>query len=294
MRKARISLLVCGVLFVVTVVAFFGTRQHLHNKAGEQVGAIVAALPWLSDITYQKLQMAPLRGDIHLRQVRLFISGYTEPLEIGDCTIRRLKEMPQAGLIVVDNFKVPREHPLVHKLKFVLEAMGYDDIHVQAELDYHYIPQQRRFVLDRLQIGAKDLGELQTRVVLENIDPAQLYAARDQRFFFLMLLSNVSLVEGRLTYTDASLVQRLLNLIALMQGQTIQAYRLNLLNDLTLQILHTKDPGLQGALAALREFIETPGSIDLRVTPEKPIPLLGLLWPRDRVGLLESLRLEVN
>ncbi len=294
MRKIRISLLICGVLFVVIVVAFFGIRQHLHNRAGEQVGAMVAALPRLSDITYQKLQVAPLQGDIYLRRVRLFITGYTDPLEIGACTIRRVMEMPQVGQLLVSDFKVPLDHPLAHKLKPVLEAVGYDDVHLQAELDYRYFPQQRRFVLERLQIGAEDMGELQTRVVLENIDPAQLYTARDQRFFFLMLLSNVSLVDGRLAYTDASLVQRLLNFLALMQGQTIQAYRQKLLNDLTLQILHTDDPGLQGALAALREFVETPGSIDLRVAPEKPIPLLGLLWPRDRIGLLESLRLEVN
>lgn len=294
MRKARIGFWVCGVLIVIAVLSCFGVRQHLHNKARNQVGALTASLPWLDEITYRDLRVAPLRGDIHLRQVRLFTADLAEPLEIGACTIRRLSAMPHAGQILVSDFKLPLDHPLAHKLKPVLETMGYADIHVQVELEYHFNPQQRRFVLEHLQIEAEEMGRLRTRVVLENIDPAQLYGARNQRFYFLMLLSNVALAEGQMAYTDASLIRRLLSIAALMQGETLQTYRRNLSNHLVAQIQAANSPELQRALAVLKEFIETPESIALRVRPEKPIALLSLLWPRDRIELLESLRLEVN
>lgn len=292
MGKISPAIMVCTLVIAAGALGWWGLSRHWHAQASARVQKLTADLPWLTEVTWQKLQVFPRRKELRLTGVQVFTSEMDSPLTIGTVTLRNVNVLPHRGNIELDELQIPFEHPLGRNLKPFL-AFSKQEIRLQIRLDYESNSEQRRFNLKHLHLTARNLGEVQLSLILNNIDPEQLYAAYSQRIFFMMLVSNITLVEGRLTYQDETLIPHLLDTLALRQGQDPQTWRQNQLNILTRYHQQTSQDTLQKAITGLQRFIESPHELEILAKPEKPVSLLEIVWPRNILSLLKCLKLEV-
>ncbi len=86
-----------------------------------------------------------------------------------------------------------------------------------------------------------------------------------------------TLASARLTYTDASLVDRILTETAREQGMTKQAYLQAVDKQLEESVTTQSDARMKAIAGQLKTFLDNPGRIHVAVNPEKPVTLPQLL-----------------
>jgi len=102
----------------------------------------------------------------------------------------------------------------------------------------------------------------------------------------------VEWVQGKLTYGDDGLFDRILIDAARKRGRPPQQIREALLQDLQMRLQTEKEPAVQAVWQSLIAFCRHPGHITLQTRLPRPRPLGQLLWVRKPRDVIRSLAIE--
>lgn len=173
---------------------------------------------------------------------------------------------------------------------------------LDATLRYRYDEKSRRFLLDDFSLRSAKLFGLQLQIAMSDLDP--IFFQQNKNMGLLKpttLLSqaaaNSRLDSASLTYTDHSLVDRVLRLLGEQQHTTPQVIRDSFKGALGLAMMSNQSRGgafMGNALMAISSFLEHPGTLRLAARPSEPVRMSALQaqgeqWKDDPAALMQAL-----
>jgi hypothetical protein len=75
---------------------------------------------------------------------------------------------------------------------------------------------------------------------------------------------------------------------------SVRDYTRRITGDFSRLVGNTQDPRLRETVAAVSRFLEKPEALSVRLSPQKPVPLLQLVFSRDPAALAALLGLQVS
>jgi hypothetical protein len=177
-------------------------------------------------------------------------------------------DVPTAGVLTVDDVKVPVTAIESEEDRKPFVDMGYSDLVFDLAADYSYDPGQKLVDLRKMELSMADGGVVSLAAAVDGIAPdafggnpmAAMAASADAR---------IRTVE--LSYADKSLVRRAIAFAAKEQGTTPAAIIAGARRSLEAEAKSAKGNVTRDAIRSIVAFLENPGRIVLRVAPSQPI-----------------------
>lgn len=203
-----------------------------------------------------------------------------------------------AGKIVIEDFD--REHRIPQFFKGRIEDVsvpvdfmnfgsyaselrkaGYEKLNFDLEADYIYEVRTRRLSVKKISFDGDDTMRLSAGFDLGDMklqNPG------------LSGLIGVSMLDGRLVVQDRSFTSRMIEFAAESENLGSDQFRNRFLEGLQLRMQEARSRGnghAENFYGGLKEFIERPGKLMLRVDPVEPVPLLYIFMGRSFEELLD-------
>ncbi len=161
-----------------------------------------------------------------------------------------------------------------------LRKIGYEQLNFDLEAEYIYEDRTRRLSVKKISFDGAD-----TMRFSAGFDLGDLKLQNPG----LSGLIGVSMLDGGLVLQDKSLTGKVLNFSAASENLDSDEFRKRLLDGLQLRGQEARSLGnghAENFYDGLKNFIETPGKLMLRVEPVEPVPLLYIFMGRDFEELL--------
>jgi len=153
-----------------------------------------------------------------------------------------------------------------------MDKLHYKSIKVDVEYAYRYRPDLRELVVERARITGPQVGTLVISGRLGNVRSLDVKTLGD-----LIAIGMQSVVRGvRITYSDGSLTDRLIEAYAAERGVDAKTFRASLVHDLDAEMRRTKSANLRRQIQHVRAFVERPGKVVVTVQPRTTVPLFLL------------------
>jgi hypothetical protein len=200
-------------------------------------------------------------------------------------------DVPTAGVLTVDDVKVPVTAIDAEEDRRPFVEMGYADLVFDLAADYAYDPGRKLVDLRKVELSMADGGVLSLAAAIDGLAPdafggnpmAAMAASADAR---------IRTVE--LSYADKSLVRRAIAFAAKEQGTTPAAIVADARRALEAEAKSAKGNVTREAIRSIVAFLENPGRIVLRVAPSQPIGMNELEALGDDPDLIaKALNLKV-
>jgi hypothetical protein len=174
--------------------------------------------------------------------------------------------VPVVGQLGWTDISVARAQISDPRAQQVFDRLGLQTMTMSFAFAYDWDVAQQRVSIHDTMLKINELGTLTVAADLTNAIPGPAGLAR------------VSLAHARLQFDDASLVNRVLNAGAARAGIDPAAYRQQIV-DMVRQQGNTQDvvsPALTAASNAAGDFIASPHSLTIELSPPQPVPLMAL------------------
>lgn len=232
--------------------------------------------------------------------VDMTVEGAAIPLP--DVPLPRVQ--PQHSSAAVEPQKDPPAASLATNPAFA-DVLENGALPVDSGLRYRYDEKTRRFLLEDFSIHSAKLFGLQLQLAMSDFDPIFFQQSKgmdllDPTAMLSKAAANSKLESAAVTYTDHSLIDRVLRLLGEQQHTTPQVIRDSFKGALGVAIMSNMSNQSQGggfmgeALMALSSFLERPGTLRLAVHPSEPVRMgtlqsQGEHWKHDPMALMEAL-----
>ncbi|MEZ5939387.1 MAG: hypothetical protein R3C52_14410 [Hyphomonadaceae bacterium] len=167
-----------------------------------------------------------------------------------------------------------------------MSKIGYDKLAIYAEAEATYEPEGDVTRYSKYNLGLDDGFDLQLSGGLEglksalvsimNMSDTMAYGGEPDMSGF----EKMKIVDLDLTFTDKSITDRLLKLVAEENGQDVEALRSDILAQMSSMSSDMATDGLDPAVSnelvtALSSFIEKPGKLKITLKPATPLAFDG-------------------
>ncbi|HZP98430.1 MAG TPA: hypothetical protein VFB13_02750 [Reyranella sp.] len=178
------------------------------------------------------------------------------------------------------------------QMRMTLAAMGLKDLRLGFDCSGSEDRNKGVLGIDRCALTGQDLGEIDLSANFQDADAA-FWKAVDSGNVFGIYRSNVALGSARLVLADKSLLNRLFRAIATASGQTVEAARAAVAQQVRQYqptgVLITDD--MTSLLDTAARFVEKGGTLTVDLKPDPPfgmdrLPALGSAGGADLVSLL--------
>lgn len=170
--------------------------------------------------------------------------------------------------------------------RVVLNELGYDRVTIDVDYAYRYDAASRRFELGTLGLTMAGAGALSLAAGLSNV------AALDSG---APALGRALISGGTITYSDQSLVARVLRRQAEAEGIGLAEYRERLFARLDAAIAGAERDQERALIAAVKTFIASPGDIVFTFAPPRPIsPSEIMALPMNAAAIQRTLGLSAT
>lgn len=174
-----------------------------------------------------------------------------------------------------------------------LQMLGFNRLKFDLTVDYNFSEEAGEMNLNDYTIKLENGGTLSACAILDNVDISEEMFDEDNADAIM----NMKLKKATFSYTDASLVEKLMNMSAFANGSRLDDWKRDLLSNIESEISDVPDSKEKDMfLWAMGEFIDKPDSITFHIEPEKSTPLvllalqLGMMDP----GVLRELNVRVE
>jgi hypothetical protein len=174
--------------------------------------------------------------------------------------------MPVSGKLGWTDISLARDQLSDPRANEIFDKLGLQTMTVSFAFAYDWDIAQQRVSLHDTMLKVNELGTVTVAADLTNAIPSQAG------------LALVRLAHARLQFDDASFVDRVLRAGAAQAGTDPVAYRQQIV-DMVRQQSNTHgvvSPALTAACNAAGDFIASPHSLTIELSPPQPIPLLAL------------------
>jgi hypothetical protein len=177
------------------------------------------------------------------------------------------KGMPVSGTLAWNDISVPQSLVTDANAQEVFTKLGLETITTSFSLSYDWDVARQRASLHDTMLKVNELGAITIAADLTNV--AATTAAWTQ----------ARLAHAKLRFEDASLVERLLRMGATMASTDPTAYRQQIVDMVREQVTAAggDSPLLTAAGQAAGDFITTPHSLTIELSPQTPVPFTAFM-----------------
>ena len=179
------------------------------------------------------------------------------------------------------------------KAQETFKQLGYEKVVADLGFDYNWDAEKKQLNLKKLSLGGPDMGTLSLSLSLDGVDLAAIKNVND----LMGLMGTLMFTNAELSYTDASLMERVLKMVAAMQGTDPETMRQGLIQQLSaMQQMMDPTPEGQKMAESLVAFIKEPKSLLISAKPEAPVPAMMLVGQAQTqpMELAKSLNLTLS
>jgi hypothetical protein len=191
------------------------------------------------------------------------------PVHIGAMTLGPIafaQGVPVSGAFGWKDVHVARADLPQENAREALEKLGLDGITVSFGFSYDWDVAHHTASIHDTELKVNELGSLGL-----SADLADVTADR-------AALSQIRLAHAKLRFDNASLVERMLKAGAARSGADPTAFRGQIVQMVNQQgaAAGKNDPAAAKMFQAISDFIATPRSLTVTISPPEPVPVLGL------------------
>ena len=271
--------LISGVVIAGLAVSYVGGKLYMTDKVEKQLDAKIIEMQPMLDVKYGDLSVEPITQRIQLHNVVLTpADGSGNPITINEITVNELdtsSEFPTALDFVLNGISISIDD-IEPQTADRLKALGYsDDLLISLSTKYTYVDN----VMDwQFGLSAQDMGKMEYSLNIADFefDPKQPLT-------LLFSYPNYQLNSAELTYTDQSLVNRIMKQEAENSAISVEELKQRLSDKINAMLAadletsnKTSDAELnvaKNAAEAFIKFINDPQSITISINPEQAVTL---------------------
>jgi len=271
MKKGRIAGL--AVIAVIAGGGYFVAQFYADRIADRRIGAILTKLPKGTEVKYRTAGYSLWNGEIRMRDVKVDsqVAGEAQIKGLTVADFDKFHRVPHYVKVKVRGFKITREKAKP-ATRVWMDKLRYKSITVDVEYAYRYRPDIRELVIEKARITGPEVGTLELSGHLSNVRSLDVRTLGD-----LIAIGMQSVVRGvRVTYTDGSLTDRIIEAYAAERGVDANTYRARLVNDLDAEMRRTKSAELRRQIQHVRAFVAHPGKVTITVIPRTTVPVFLL------------------
>ncbi|WP_419659375.1 uncharacterized protein Dvar_82660 [Desulfosarcina variabilis str. Montpellier] len=282
-----IKKLIAGIGLALALFAvYWGIQMYASNAAEAKVNEVIAKNASIVDVDYKKVSVDLLRTDVHLFDILVSPVNAKEKISIDEIIISDFDDQSDIpsflsmtcngiGLNINDLGKN------AHKLR----ALGYNDkLMVNLTTNYTCDKEKRELNIQKLSLGADDIGKISVGFRLGNISLEPVEIA-----MLIFSFPQIIFHEARIEYQDDSLVDRLIKFGAEQKNVSAEDFKKALIGDIEKEIAKEKDEFAQNALIEVKKFLADPDDFTISACPSQPQPLGRIMRthnPKDFIKLL--------
>ena len=271
--------LISGVVIAGLAVSYVGGKLYMTDQVTTQLDAKIIEMQPMLDVKYGDLSVEPITQKIQLHNVVLTpADGSGNPITINEITVNELdtsSEFPTALDFVLNGISISIDD-IEPQTADRLKALGYsDDLLISLSTKYTYVDN----VMDwQFGLSAQDMGKMEYSLNIANFefDPKQ-------PFTLLFSYPNYQLNSAEFTYTDQSLVKRMMKQEAENSAINVEELKQRLsdkINAMLAADLETSNEMsdaevnvAKNAAEAFINFINDPQRITISINPEQAVTL---------------------
>lgn len=282
---------VIGILIVFVLIAgYFGTKVYIEKDMEKKINKAIGKAAFFIDVDYEKVQVDLIGFTVHIKGITISPRGKERKTKIDDFIIYDMDDknnfpyylhIAMRGMdMSAENFGNRAER---------LKELGYENIKANMELDYKYNEDNKEIYLNTLSSGAEDLGNINLKFHLSNIDLGSKGIAA-----VFLTFSEVLLHNAELSYTDDSFVSRLIKSVAKGQGQDVDDFVDMISESIDNEISKEKDEFTKEAMKSFKKFVRNPDKISISTSLKKPLPVGRLKGKKDPKEIIKLLNAKVH
>jgi hypothetical protein len=216
-------------------------------------------------------------------------------LPIREIHVRRFRpgsNLPRVLDVALYGVPLDTRLPWIAPLRAPLERLGYAsslaDIHLEGERS---VSPQESWDLNAV-IKVAGAGNAALSLRLDKVNAEGVALALANPYNWLMVLPAAELHEGRFSYDDQGLVERIVIDQAKKRELTPETVRSEWLIDIRKRAQREKTPRVQAFWNAIADFCQSPGEIVFHTVLTDPVPLGRLLWMRQPKDIILGLSVD--
>ena len=282
-----------GLGSTAAIAVFAGAKLISPQVATKEVDQAIAALSPVVDVEYQKVS-APLFGGVFggnttVKNVTLTPVGTTEPIKANELVVHRYEKntnnMPTDISLEMKGIQVAGADLAGEG---TLTNLGYDeDLSLDMTGDYRYDEAAKAIRLDKLKMGADDMGDLEVSLHVENVALDEEAIASFPFSFFGMEFH-----AAEISYKDDSFVKRMFDTAAAAEGVSVEEYKETLISEFETEMASTGEELPPELVKAFKDFINNPKSFSITASPDSPISLTEIMLAGENADIVELLNLR--
>ena len=285
------------VIILITGAVYFVLDRTAESSAAEKIQQFVDASPLVKEVTYQTLDVGLMDSRARMDNVTVKMAQSEDVVNIKSIAVTDIDiqdDLPTRLDLSATGIAIPQDAQAMRELKPVLDGLGYRQIATNMRFKYDYDPAARSLTVDNFMVEAADAGQLSAHIRLENIDLKSIPQQPENALALMPLFTGIALKEASVTYTDHSLMDRIIKLQAQQEGITPDALKDRLSKQLEAQAGQMQDPSTLAIFRSLQNFIHNPKTLSVTIAPEKAVSMFQFFTVKNFADVVRILNLKVT
>ncbi len=296
MRRLSFYLLalILIVLFIAGLIQIYAER-----KVKERVDSFLSALDLKDRTSYRRVRYSILTGVVEIEDLE--IRGQKGKAKIGKVIVRKLTDRDL-------EIELRGIHSQNGEFEEKMKELGYKNASMNALISASLYEDSHELIVRNFSIDVPQAFRIDWKLDLKGIDRSlikELISSKEKDkekvAKLTEKLSKVKLLSSELRFTDTGLIERLLMKEAEQKNKNLE--------DIKEEVIKSIDKSLKGGSSkfekefaeALKEFLQTGGTLIFTVNPENPMGFQDLvllilvsIQTREYDQLINELNLEIK
>jgi hypothetical protein len=278
------------------LVFYFGFKFFIEKSAKTEIDREIAKVSSYAEIRYQDVEVEIFKPHIWIQNIHIVPRLWKDKIIIDDLIFYRPKG--REGIPEALHFKLmgirldPKQADSF--LKPYMDDMGIPNSSAHLECNFLYDAENSILDINRLKIGAENIGEAELKLRIENFKFSGVESIPNNIVVFLAMVSGVSIAGAEIKYKDDSLLDKIYTYGARESKQPVAAYAKRLAISIERIIQNETDPQTKTILQAFRDFLISPDKIHIIIKPKRPVSFLSLYLVREPKKWIQLLNVNVR
>ncbi len=300
MKKLVIGVVV-GLVILVGLIGV-GAKIAINRMVESQVDQALLDLPEGTDVEYGSADVSLLTQKLRFEDVSYAQEGSDQPIHIDEIIIHDVDDAWRDRLAAegAEAFRNGGDMPRSLDLEMIgieiteemlttqtndapdLAAFGYEmPMSANMAFKYDYNESDKMVKVDKMTVSLDDAFALDVDLHIGGLDLQEMAnlgeSNMEDPMQALGLLTAIELHSFNFTFTDNSLIERVLTAQAKEEGRTVEEIRNEALASLDEGLVGETDERALAMAAEMRDFIEDPDAITIGINPASPLTFNDLM-----------------
>ncbi|MCI4625821.1 MAG: hypothetical protein L3V56_07655 [Candidatus Magnetoovum sp. WYHC-5] len=285
----RLVMVITSVLVLLTFV-YFGLQLYLISIAKKNVNQFISYAKPYMDIKYKNVRVELFKTMTYIDSVEVNFPGSNEHLQIQNIALHSFdyaNKPPHYMNIAFNGIDLNKTGSILNNKE--VKKLGYSNVKGQLAMNYKYMKETQDLSLEQFNIKIHEMGSININFLLSNFNIEQ-----NNYLTALLSLMATSINRANISYTDDSLMQRLMVAAANEKGTDVDNLKKEIISELN-NVVKDKDAEFERKIVTpVRNFIEKPNRIAITIKPAKPVQIKDINNINNPDELIKMLNLTVE